>query len=90
VNQVLVTGPSPRYSGFVELAEAPWRLDGPGGAPLVSVLTEAVRADAADLGSLDAAIRALALGIAAVQASRTPGVAVTPATLDPTLVVDSI
>jgi predicted dehydrogenase len=90
VNQVLVTGPSPRYSGFVELAEAPWRLDGPGGAPLVSVLTEAVRADAADLGSLDAAIRALALGIATVQASRTPGVAVTPATLDPRLVVDSI
>ena len=33
VNQVLVTGPSPRSSGFVELAEASWRLDGPGGPP---------------------------------------------------------
>ena len=49
VNQVLVTGPSPRYSGFVELTEASWRLDGPGGAPLVSVLADAVRAGAADL-----------------------------------------
>ena len=90
VNQVLVTGPSPRYSGFVELAEASWRLDGPGGAPLVSVLADAVRAGAGDLTSLDAAIRALALGIATVQASATPGLAVTPATLDPTFVVDSV
>ena len=90
VNQVLVTGPSPRYSGFVELTEASWRLDGPGGAPLVSVLADAVRAGAADLASLDAAIRALALGIATVQAGTTPGVAVTPATLDPTFVVDSV
>ena len=90
VNQVLVTGPSPRYSGFVELTEASWRLEGPGGPPLVSVLADAVRAGAADLASLDAAIRALALGIATVQAGATPGVAVTPATLDPTFVVDSV
>ena len=90
MNQVLVTGPSPRYSGFVELAEASWRLDGPGGPPLVSVLADAVRAGAADLTSLDAAIRALALGIATVQASTTPGLAATPATLDPTFVVDSV
>ena len=53
MNQVLVTGPSPRYGGFVELAEASWRLDGPGGPPLVSVLADAVRAGAADLTSLD-------------------------------------
>jgi hypothetical protein len=26
VNQVLVTGPEPAYSGFVELTEASWRL----------------------------------------------------------------
>ena len=90
VNRVLVTGPSPRYSGFVELTDASWRLDGPGGAPLVSVLADAVRAGAADLGSLDAAIRALALGIATVQAGTAPGVAVTPSTLDPTFVVDSV
>jgi predicted dehydrogenase len=90
VNQVLVTGPSSRYSGFVELTEAPWRLDGPGGAPLVSVLADAVRAGAGDLSSLDAAIRALALGIATVQASTNPGVAVTPATLDRELVVASV
>jgi hypothetical protein len=90
VNRVLVTGPSPRYTGFVELAEASWRLDGPGGPPLVSVLADAVRAGAADLTSLDAAIRALALGIATVQAGRRPGVAVTPATLDPALIVASI
>jgi predicted dehydrogenase len=90
VNQVLVTGPSPRYSGFVELTEASWRLDGPGGAPLVSVLADAVRAGSGDLSSLDAAIRALALGIATVQASATPGVAVTAATLDRTLVVHSV
>ena len=56
----------------------------------MSVLADAVRAGAADLTSLDAAIRALALGIAAVQASTTPGLAVTPATLDQTLVVDSV
>src|SRR4051812_38197135 len=90
VNQVLVTGPSPRYSGFVELTEASWRLDGPGGAPLVAVLADAVRAGAADLTSLDAAIRALALGIATVQAGTPPGLAVPPATLDPAFVVDSV
>jgi predicted dehydrogenase len=90
VNQVLVTGPSPRYSGFVELAPATWQLDGPGGAPLVAVLADAVRNGTADLASLDAAIRALALGIATVQAGRLPGVPVTPATLDPSFVVDSI
>ena len=90
VNRVLVTGPSPRYSGFVELTEAAWRLDGPAGAPLVSVLADAVRAGAADLDSLDAAIRALALGIATVQAAASPGVAVTPATLDSTFVVASV
>jgi predicted dehydrogenase len=90
VNRVLVTGPSPRYTGFVELTEASWRLDGPGGAPLVSVLADAVRGGVSDLTSLDAAIRALALGIATVQASTTPGVAVTPATLDPTFVVASV
>ena len=90
VNRVLVTGPSPRYSGFVELTEAPWRLEGPGGAPLVSVLADAVRAGVSDLTSLDAAIRALALGIATVQAGATPGVAITPATLDPGLVVASV
>ena len=88
--QVLVTGPSPRYSGFVELTEAPWRLDGPAGPPLVTVLADAVGAGASDLSSLDAAIRALALGIATVQAGATPGLAVTPETLDPTLVVDSV
>jgi predicted dehydrogenase len=89
-HQVLVTGPSPRYSGFVELTEAAWRLDGPGGPPLVAVLVDAVRRGDGDLTSLDAAIRALALGIAAVQAGATPGLAITPATLDPTLVVDSV
>ncbi len=89
-NQVFVTGPSPRYSGFVELTEAAWRLEGPGGAPLVTVLADAVRQGAADLSSLDAAIGALALGIATVQAGATPGVAVTPGTLDPALVVDSV
>jgi predicted dehydrogenase len=90
VNQVLVGGPSPRYTGFRELTEAGWRLDGPGGPPLVTVLADAVRSGAADLSSLDAAIRALALGIAAVQAAETPGVPVTPAVLDPGFVVDSV
>jgi predicted dehydrogenase len=90
VNQVLVTGPSPRYSGFTELTEAPWRLDGPGGAPLVSVLADAVERGASDLTSLDAAIRALALGIATVQAAARPGEPVTPATLDERLVVTSV
>jgi predicted dehydrogenase len=90
VNEVLVTGPSPRYTGFVELQAASWGLEGPGGPPLVSVLADAVRAGAADVASLDAAIRALALGIATVQAAASPGVAVTPATLDRALVVDSV
>jgi predicted dehydrogenase len=90
VNQVHVTGPSPRYSGFVELAETAWRLDGPGGPPLVALLADAVRRGVPDLTSLDAAIGALALGIAAVQAGARPGVAVTPATLDPAFVVDSV
>jgi hypothetical protein len=82
VNGVLVTGPSPRYGGFVELTEASWRLDGPGGALLVSVRADADRAGTADRGSLDAAIRAHALGIATVQAGT--------ATLDPTFVVDRV
>jgi predicted dehydrogenase len=90
VNEVFVTGPSPRYSGFVELAEPPSPLDGPGGAPLVAVLADAVRSGAADLASLDGAIRALALGIATVQAGAAPGRPVTPSTLDASLVVRSI
>jgi predicted dehydrogenase len=90
VNRVLVTGPSSRYSGFTELTEADWRLEGPGGAPLVMVLADAVERGASDLTSLDAAIRALALGIATVQAAAQPGVPVTPATLDETLVVASV
>jgi predicted dehydrogenase len=90
VNRVLVTGPSPRYTGFVELTDASWRLDGPGGAPLVHVLADAVAAEAGDLASLDAAIRALALGIATVQAAATPGEPVMPATLDPSRVVRSV
>jgi predicted dehydrogenase len=90
VNRVFVTGPSPRYSGFIELAEASWRLDGPGGPPLVAVLVDAVRRGVSDLTSLDSAIGALALGIAAVQAGATPGVAVTAGTLDPAFVVDSV
>jgi len=89
VNQVFVTGPSPRYAGFVELVPS-GALDGPGGAPWVSVLADAVRDRAGDLSSLDAAIRALALGVAAVQAAATPGVAVTPATVDASLVVASV
>jgi predicted dehydrogenase len=90
VHQVLVPAPSPRYTGFVELTDADWGLDGPAGAPLVHVLADAVRRGAADLASLDAAIRALALGIATVQASAMPGAAVTPATLDRSLVVRSV
>ena len=90
VNAVLVAGPSPRYTGFTELTEASWRLDGPGGAPLVAVLADAVARGVSDLASLDAAIRALALGIATVQAAARPGVPVTPATLDESLVVDSV
>lgn len=90
VNQVLVTGPSPRYSGFTELTEAPWRLDGPSGAPLVTVLADAVERGISDLTSLDAAIRALALGIATVQAAADPGTAVTPSTLDEALEVASV
>jgi hypothetical protein len=89
VNQVFVTGPSPRYAGFVELAPS-GPLSGPGGPPLVSVLADAVHAGAGDLSSLDAAIGALALGVAAVQAAASPGVAVTPATLDASLVVISV
>jgi len=90
VNQVLVAGPSPRYTGFTELTEASWRLDGPGGAPLVTVLADAVERGVSDVSSLDAAIRALALGIATVQAATRPGVPVTPATLDEALVVASV
>ena len=89
VNQVFVTGPSPRYAGFVELVPS-GPLSGPGGAPLVAVLADAVRDGTGDLSSLDASIRALALGIAAVQAAASPGIAVTPATVDPTLVVASV
>jgi predicted dehydrogenase len=90
VNRVLVTGPSPRYSGFTELTGESRQLDGPSGAPLVTVLADAVERGAADLTSLDGAIRALALGIATVQAAGQPGVAVTPATLDEALVVASV
>ena len=89
VNQVFVTGASPRYAGFVELVPS-GALEGPGGAPLVTVLADAVRDRGGDLTSLDAAIRALALGVAAVQAAATPGLAVTPATVDASLVVASV
>jgi hypothetical protein len=89
VNQVFVTAPSPRYEGFVELAPS-GPLTGPGGAPLVSVLADAVREGAGERSSLEAAIRALALGVAAVQAAASPGTAVTPGTVDASLVVASV
>jgi predicted dehydrogenase len=89
VNQVFVTAPSPRYEGFVELAPS-GPLTGPGGAPLVSVLADAVREGAGERSSLEAAIRALALGVAGVQAAASPGTAVTPGTVDASLVVASV
>jgi predicted dehydrogenase len=90
VREVYGLAPSHRYDGFIELADEPRPLEGPGAPPLVEVLVDAVRAGTPTLASLEAAVRALALGIAIVQAGSTPGQAVTPATLDPDLYIPSV
>ncbi len=82
--------PSHRYDGFVELADAPEPLDGPGEPPLVEVLAAAVEAGETAVESLEAAIRALTLGVAVVQAGGRRGAPLTPDEVDPDFYVASV
>ena len=91
VNQVLVTGPSPRYSGFVELTEAAWRLDGPGRG----AARRRPGRRRAQRGGRPRLARRRDPGPRARHRHRAgrprrPASPVTPATLDPTFVVDSV
>jgi predicted dehydrogenase len=89
VSEQYGVGPSRRYEGFIELADAGAPIEGRGGPPLVDELAGSVLAGEPRLTSLEAAARALTLGIATVQAGRAPGEPVTPQTLDRTLYVPS-
>lgn len=84
------TTASRRYEGFVELEDEGRALEGEGGPPFVDVLVRSVRSGTADTADLEAAVRALELGVAVVQAAGVPGEAVTPATLDASLYVRSV
>jgi predicted dehydrogenase len=91
--EVLAPADSPRYSGYRELASIdPASLMVPGDRGTTSVLGEllsAMESGEPPLLSIDAATRALALGVAVMQAGLT-GRTVTPETLDRSLRVASI
>lgn len=91
--EVLTPGESPRYSGYRELALVdPASHMTPGDEQTTSVLgalIDAVEGRATPVLSLESATRALALGIAVMQAGLTGG-AVTPATLDRALRIASV
>jgi Oxidoreductase family, NAD-binding Rossmann fold len=102
VQRIWRPAPSPRYEGFVELAESAESLDGgallgAGGthdaaAPssLLDALLNGIETCRDRLGSLDAAIRAMNLGLAVVCASARPDSIVTPADLAIEFRVDSV
>ncbi|HEY8551596.1 MAG TPA: Gfo/Idh/MocA family oxidoreductase [Vicinamibacterales bacterium] len=90
VARLVRTAPSRRYEGFIELADEGEPLHGGGGPPLVDLLASAVRNGSPTIASLEAAIRALSLGIAILQAGERPGEPVTPDRLRHELYVASV
>ncbi|BCS31843.1 hypothetical protein TBR22_A10460 [Luteitalea sp. TBR-22] len=91
--EVLAPAESPRYSGYRELAPIDPTIDLPPAPPGPAAVLDALLLAMADGRepelSVRAAVDALALGIAIVQAGVT-GRAVTPETLDRTMRIDSI
>lgn len=81
VRRVWRPAPSPRYEEFVELAETNETLDAPAPGSLLGELIDGVENGRDRLVSLDAATRALHLGLGIARASQTPGAHVTPADL---------
>jgi len=91
VRRVWRPAPSPRYEGFVELTADAGPLDGDGVPPsMLETLVRAVDAGEPQVESLEAAIRALHLGLAVVRASQTPGVPITPANVERDFYVASV
>jgi hypothetical protein len=78
VQRIWRPAPSPRYEGFVELAESSEPLDAPAPASLLDTLLTAVDTGEEKLVALDEATRALRLGLGLVCAGGTPGVAFKP------------
>jgi hypothetical protein len=73
VQRIWRPAPSPRYEGFVELAESSERLEAPVPASLLDALLTAIETGQHRLTSLDDAIRALHLGLGVVLASHQLG-----------------
>lgn len=81
---------SPRYEGFVELADSGERLEGAPAAPILDALLDAVDSGRNRLVALDEATRALHLGLGVVHAARTPGVDIRPEAVETGFYVRSI
>jgi hypothetical protein len=90
VQRIWRPAPSPRYEGFVELADAGDRLETAVSGSLLDELIDRVECGRDRLTSLDEATRALELGLAVVHAAGTPGVAVAPGDLPRRFRVESI
>ena len=90
VRRVYRPAPSPRYEGFIELEETGESLTGAAQPSLLDALLEGMETGHARLDSLDAAIRALNLGLAVIRASATPGYAISPLDLPVDFHVSSI
>jgi predicted dehydrogenase len=81
VQRIWRPAPSPRYEGFVELAESTESLNAPAPASLLDALLIAIDTGQEKLVPLDEATRALNLGLAIVRAAESPGNSITPADL---------
>jgi Oxidoreductase family, NAD-binding Rossmann fold len=90
VRRVYRPAPSPRYEGFIELEETGEPLTGAAQPSLLETLLTGMETGHARLDSLDAAIRALNLGLAVIRASATPGQAMSPLDLPFDFYVSSV
>jgi hypothetical protein len=90
VDRVHRPEPSPRYQGFMELAESREPVATSMTRPLLDQLLAAIDTGCERLTSLDAATRALHLGLATVRAAHAPGTVVTPVDLAPDFYVESV
>jgi predicted dehydrogenase len=90
VRRVHRPAPSPRYEGFVELAETSEALEAAAPAGLLDALLDAIETGHDRLTSLDAAIRALNLGLALVRASLASGDLITPTDVSRQFHVESV
>jgi predicted dehydrogenase len=90
VRRVFRPAPSPRYEGFVELAETGEALAAEAPVSLLDALLEAIETGRDRLTSLDTAIRALHLGLGVSCAAASPGRLIVPADVSHELRIESV